>query len=182
MIFSNSSYISQAIGFRNAETGWVGGSRLTNAPIYYTVNGGGVFDTVRWGRNITSIVFVNDTIAFASGFSVYKFSNGSDVGIGNNIEEIGNYFLSQNYPNPFNPSTKINFVLPIQGFVTLKVFDAMGREIQTIVNKNLNAGSYSAEFNGEGLSSGVYFYKLEVRSSNSSIGKFTDVKRMVLLK
>ena len=182
MIFSNSSYISQAIGFRNPETGWVGGSRLTNAPIYYTVNGGGVFDTVRWGRNITSIVFVNDTIAFASGFSVYKFSNGTDVGIGNNIEEIGNYYLSQNYPNPFNPSTKINFVLPIQGFVTLKVFDAMGREIQTIVNKNLNAGSYSAEFNGEGLSSGVYFYKLEVRSSNSSIGKFTDVKRMVLLK
>ncbi len=182
MTFSNSSYISQAIGFRNSNIGWVGGSRLTNAPIYYTVNGGGVFDTVKWGRNITSIVFVNDTIAFASGYSVYKYSNGTDVGIGNNNGEIRNYYLSQNYPNPFNPSTKINYVLPNQSFVSLKVYDAMGREVQTLVNGNLNAGTYNVEFSGEGFSSGVYFYKLEVRSSNSSTDKFTDVKRMVLLK
>ncbi|MFA5011758.1 MAG: T9SS type A sorting domain-containing protein [Ignavibacteria bacterium] len=180
--FTNSSYISQAIGFKNSNIGWVGGSKLTNAPIYYTVNGGNSFDTVRWGRNITSFVFVNDTIAFASGYNIYKYSNGSDVGIGNNNEEIRSYYLSQNYPNPFNPSTKINYVLPNRGFVSLKVYDNNGRDIQTLLNENLNAGTYSVEFNGEGLSSGIYFYKIDVRSSSSSIGKFTDVKRMVLVK
>ena len=92
------------------------------------------------------------------------------------------YKLHQNFPNPFNPSSVIRFQLPVVSNVVLKVYDAMGREIQTLVNENLNAGTYSVEFNGEGLSSGIYFYKIEVRSSNSSTGKFTDVKRMVLLK
>ena len=175
MIFSNSSYISQAIGFRNPETGWVGGSRLTNAPIYYTVNGGGVFDTVRWGRNITSIVFVNDTIAFASGFSVYKFSNGTDVGIGNNIEEIGNYYLSQNYPNPFNPVTNIKFEIPKTSYVRISVYDISGREIDVPVNEQLQAGAYSITWNGALHSSGIYFYRMKVDG-------FSDTKRMILIK
>ena len=85
------------------------------------------------------------------------------------------YSLSQNYPNPFNPSTIIRFQLPVISNVLLKVYDAMGREIQTLVNGNLNAGNYSVEFNGAGLSSGIYFYSIEA-------GKFIDVKPLVLLK
>ncbi|TRZ64446.1 T9SS C-terminal target domain-containing protein, partial [bacterium] len=85
------------------------------------------------------------------------------------------YSLAQNYPNPFNPVTKINYALPKQGFVTLKVFDILGREVKTLVNEMKSAGSYSVEFNGNELASGVYFYRLE---SN----KFTDVKRMLLIK
>jgi Secretion system C-terminal sorting domain len=85
------------------------------------------------------------------------------------------YSLSQNYPNPYNPTTKINFALPKQGFVTLKIYDIVGREVQTLVSEVKQAGYYSVDFNGSSLSSGVYFYRIQ--SSD-----FVSVKRMVLIK
>jgi hypothetical protein len=85
------------------------------------------------------------------------------------------YSLSQNYPNPFNPVTRINFDIPKQGLVMLKVYDILGREVKTLVNELKSPGKYSVDFNGTELSSGVYFYRLE---SNS----FTDIKRMLLIK
>jgi len=90
--------------------------------------------------------------------------------------EIPNQFsLSQNYPNPFNPTTKIKFTLPKSSFVKLVVYDAIGKEIETLVNKQLNAGTYETEWNSGKFSSGVYFYKL-------TTNEFTDIKKMVLLK
>jgi len=86
-----------------------------------------------------------------------------------------NYTLSQNYPNPFNPVTKINFSIPSNGLVTLKIYDVLGREITTLVNEVKNAGNYIVDFNASNLSSGVYFYKLEVNG-------FADVKKMTLVK
>ncbi len=83
--------------------------------------------------------------------------------------------LSQNFPNPFNPMTKINYALPKQGFVTLKIYDITGREIQTLVNDVKKAGYYSVDFNGSSLSSGVYFYRIQ---SND----FILTKRMILIK
>ncbi|MCX6163548.1 MAG: T9SS type A sorting domain-containing protein, partial [Ignavibacteriae bacterium] len=80
-----------------------------------------------------------------------------------------------NYPNPFNPVTRINFDIPKQGLVTMKVFDILGREVRTLVNEVKAPGKYSVDFNGTELSSGVYFYRLE---SNN----FTDIKRMILIK
>jgi PKD repeat protein len=95
---------------------------------------------------------------------------------GNNLTGIPQkYELSQNFPNPFNPVTKINFAIPKQGLVTLKIYDITGREVATLINEIRNAGFYSADFNGENFASGVYFYKLKVN-------EFTDVKRMVLVK
>jgi hypothetical protein len=85
------------------------------------------------------------------------------------------YTLSQNYPNPFNPVTKINFALPKQGFVTLKIYDVLGREISTLVNEVKSVGSYSVDFVASEFASGVYFYRLE---SNG----FSDIKRMLLVK
>jgi len=85
------------------------------------------------------------------------------------------YELSQNYPNPFNPTTKINFALPKSGFVTLKIYDILGREIKTLVNEIKQAGNYTVDFNAWEFSSGVYFYRLETEG-------FTDVKRMMLIK
>lgn len=70
------------------------------------------------------------------------------------------YELGQNFPNPFNPTTKITFAVRVSGEYELAVFDVMGRKVSQIVNERLEAGSYSAKFSGEGLSSGVYFYKL----------------------
>jgi hypothetical protein len=83
--------------------------------------------------------------------------------------------LTQNFPNPFNPNTIINYQLPISNFVSLKVYDALGKEVATLVNQKQNSGSYEVEFNGEGLPSGIYFYKLEA-------GDFVETKRMILLK
>lgn len=85
------------------------------------------------------------------------------------------YKLSQNYPNPFNPVTKINYALPKSGFVTLKVYDMLGREVVNLINENKTAGNYSVDFNASSLSSGAYFYRLEVNG-------FVDTKKMMLLK
>lgn len=85
------------------------------------------------------------------------------------------YNLSQNYPNPFNPSTSIKFELPQSGFVSLKVFDLLGREVANLVNEVKQAGSYNLEFNASNFASGIYYYKLE---SNG----FSDTKKMILIK
>ena len=85
------------------------------------------------------------------------------------------YSLSQNYPNPFNPSTKINFAIPKQGLVTLKIYDVLGREVRTLVNEVKSAGSYTVDFNASEFSSGVYFYRIQAND-------FIDVKRMLLVK
>jgi hypothetical protein len=85
------------------------------------------------------------------------------------------FSLGQNYPNPFNPSTKIEFTLPKDEFVSLKVFDILGREVATLVNKNLKTGTYSVSFDASRLSSGVYFYRMDA-------GSFTDTKKMMVVK
>ncbi len=85
------------------------------------------------------------------------------------------YNLSQNYPNPFNPRTVISVQLPAAGEVSLKVYDVMGREVQTLVKERLNAGTYNVYFDGSGLTSGVYFYKM-------TAGNYTETKRMLLIK
>lgn len=98
-----------------------------------------------------------------------------------NEETIPSAFsLEQNYPNPFNPTTNIGFRIADRGFVSLKVYDALGNEVTTLVNEELQAGKYEVEFNVAQVSrpeitSGVYFYKL-------SAGSFSETKKMVLLK
>jgi hypothetical protein len=64
------------------------------------------------------------------------------------FQKVCNFKLFQNYPNPFNPTTRIKFDLPASGFVSIKIYDVMGRKIENIVNENLKAGSYEVEFNG----------------------------------
>ena len=104
-------------------------------------------------------------------------TNFTTVGIKNNISsEIPKGFsLSQNYPNPFNPVTKINYELRIMNYVSLMVYDVLGNEVKTLVNENKSPGSYEVEFDGSGLSSGIYFYQLVTE-------RFSDTKRMILVK
>jgi hypothetical protein len=90
------------------------------------------------------------------------------------------FHLSQNYPNPFNPATKINFDLPNDSKVKLIVYDLLGREIRTIVNSHLSQGRYEYDFVGSNFASGVYFYRIEAVENSGE--KFTETKRMVLLK
>jgi len=96
------------------------------------------------------------------------------------IEPVGNitpgrFELNQNYPNPFNPVTNIKFSLPKAGFVNLVVYDALGRKAAELVAGNYSAGTYKVDFDASGLSSGVYFYKLETEG-------FTEIKKMMLIK
>lgn len=85
------------------------------------------------------------------------------------------FSLSQNFPNPFNPSTTISFNIPTRSFVSLKVFDVMGREAATIASEEMPAGNYSMQWNASGRPSGVYFYRLQT-------GAYTKTKRLIYLK
>jgi hypothetical protein len=83
--------------------------------------------------------------------------------------------LHQNYPNPFNPETTISFILPAESHVALKVYDIMGREVMTLLNQKLTGGAHEVNFDGAGLPSGIYFYRLQ--SGGAAL-----TKKMVLLK
>jgi hypothetical protein len=104
----------------------------------------------------------------------FVYQTGTEVG--NNGTTLPTKFeLNQNYPNPFNPVTKINFAIPKTSFVSLKIYNMLGREVATLVSDTKVAGYYSIDFSAADLSSGVYYYRLE------SDG-FTDVKKMMLVK
>jgi hypothetical protein len=85
------------------------------------------------------------------------------------------FTLFQNFPNPFNPTTSISFSLPLKSFVSIKIFDLIGREVAIIVSEELSAGSYSRTWNATTMSSGIYFYRLHA-------GSFTETKKLVLLR
>jgi FtsP/CotA-like multicopper oxidase with cupredoxin domain len=98
------------------------------------------------------------------------------VGINEGSESLPeNFRLDQNYPNPFNPETVISFHLPLLSYVTLKVFDVTGKEVATLVDEIKSAGSHSVKFNGSGLASGIYYYRLVS-------GNFSEEKMMNLVK
>jgi|GEM_PF-1670173 len=167
---------------------------LTNVNgLIYTVRGGNIFKSVDQGTtffaefspgcgNINAITtsekpennFVSVYVISNNGF-VFK-ADFPVVGI-NNISSLlpDNFSLSQNYPNPFNPTTKIKFDIKESGFVKLKIYDMLGKEVASLVNEKLTPGSYETDFDGSGLTSGVYFYKLEAEGYN-------EVKRMMLVK
>jgi plastocyanin len=88
---------------------------------------------------------------------------------------VNKFQLKQNYPNPFNPSTKINFVIPQESFVSIKVFDVIGNEITTLVNEVKQAGEYEVDFFADKQTSGVYVYQL--RADN-----FIQTRKMILLR
>jgi photosystem II stability/assembly factor-like uncharacterized protein len=109
------------------------------------------------------------------------------TGVINNSNEIPNdYILKQNYPNPFNPFTTIEFLLPKDSYVKLKIFDITGKTVFVIINDFfLNAGNHKYTidaFNTLGLSSGIYFYRLEATQRNKNNNVFTETKKMLYIK
>jgi hypothetical protein len=85
------------------------------------------------------------------------------------------YELAQNYPNPFNPTTKIEYSIPLQSQVELKVYNVVGQEVATLVNEVQKSGIHNVKFSASNFASGVYFYRLVA-------GNFVSVKKMVLVK
>lgn len=155
--------------------------------IYHSTNRGQTWTQINQGFDTIPPVFsflITNNYIFAGteGQFIWRRSLSEIIGIQNISTEIPSLFsLSQNYPNPFNPSTKIRFdVIMDSRFrgndkVVLKVYDVRGREVQTLVNERLQPGTYEATFDGNGLNSGVYFYKLMTND-------YTETKRMILLK
>ncbi len=127
--------------------------------------------------DLTSLGF---PIAFSIPGTLTELAMGPTAILNQTTTVAGDFRLYQNYPNPFNPVTKIKFSVPQEARgetrnVRLIVYDELGKEIATLVNERLDAGSYDVEFNGENFSSGIYYYKLEA-------GYFSEVKKMTLLK
>lgn len=93
----------------------------------------------------------------------------------NEVVQPNGFSLEQNFPNPFNPSTQIKFSVGTSSFVSVKVFDALGREVRTLVNQQLEIGAYTATLSADNLSSGMYYYTLQA-------GSFKETKKMLLMK
>ena len=106
----------------------------------------------------------------------FSLNNPENVVIG----KPGSADISQNYPNPSNPKTKIDYQIPFDGKVTIKIYDVVGKEVVTLVSSTLTAGYYTAEFDGTNYASGIYIYRMEADGTAGQ--KFTQTKKMVLLK
>ena len=149
--------------------------------IRYNINfTGGATVVVNSGLGSPADIFIKksaDTLAVPnSSLNSVTFHNISITGITPLYNEIPQGFsLEQNYPNPFNPSTNFEFKIAETGLVKLSVYDALGREIETILNKTLTAGTYKAEWNASNYPSGVYFYRI-------TAGEFSEVRKMTLVK
>jgi Secretion system C-terminal sorting domain len=153
--------IERSINSKNYVTrGFVDGNGTTTQPHNYSYSDDGVNGVVYY--RLKQFDFNGS----------YNYSNSIEL----NSVSSNEYKLDQNYPNPFNPSTLISYTIPDDGDVTIKIYDGLGREINTLVNKFHKAGVYSINFDASKLSSGVYFYRMEIGN------KFNSVKKMILIK
>ncbi len=124
-------------------------------------------------------VLYYDDLLVGTGTGLYGQHSGVVTGIKDEKITPNSFRLNQNYPNPFNPSTKISYQLPSVSRVTLKIYDILGREVVTLINKEQTAGNYKVNFDASRLSSGVYFYRL---IATGGAGNFIETKKMILLK
>jgi len=160
-------------------------SGYNSSPVMSTVTQGtGAFTptSTQWATKILSMPVGTNKVRFTAksgyGNNLYidNITSGTVTGTGTQLTLIPEkYEMSQNYPNPFNPSTKINFSIPKQGLVTLRVFDVTGREVAKLINEIKEAGYHTVDFNASTFASGAYFYRIESQD-------FVDTKRMVLIK
>ena len=119
-------------------------------------------------------------ISILSGYT--SFGKGMISNVKNNIDNIPDEFaLYQNYPNPFNPSTTIRYGVPVLSRVSLRIYNILGQQISEILNTEQTQGSYEITWNANGAS-GVYFYRIDAVSTSDPNRKFTQLKKMVLLK
>ena len=194
-------YIVNTLEFSDQNTGWASGD---SGKIVYTSDGG-----LNWipqnsgvNHNLSLLCFPNANTGYVRGskiISIYPFTieevflkttTGGLTFAQKTVNEVPREFsLSQNYPNPFNPLTKIRFDVPLDSRlrgndnVTLKIYDVLGREITTLVNEQLQPGTYETEWDASNYPSGVYFYKLVVSGAEPLItNDYTETRKMVLIK
>ncbi len=139
----------------------------------------------KYSENLPSVPYVNDIeydpysnkiVAATYGRGVFIADPVAPLTSVSDNDKIPEKFeLSQNYPNPFNPTTKIKYQIPESGFVSLKVYDALGKEVATLVKKSLAKGNYEVNFNAKSLASGIYIYTLKANN-------YSESKKMLLMK
>jgi photosystem II stability/assembly factor-like uncharacterized protein len=176
---------SKAVFFLDANVGWISSKAndIWQTPILQHTTDGGitwVTLTTPWGSQtgsnaIFSIYFVNEQTGWITGDwgSIARYYGTTDLN--EDINSLNQFSLNQNYPNPFNPRTFIQYAIANRQFVTLKVYDILGKEVATLVNEEKPAGSYEVKFDALNYPSGIYFYKLQA-------GSFIETKKMIFLK
>ena len=182
---SGANWVLRENGIANRD---IWGLAVSGSNIFAGTNDSGVFLStnkgISWakvnqglGELIVYDVMIYDNYLFAGTYSsVWRRPLSELIGISNISTEIPSAnSLKQNYPNPFNPSTNVKFSIVKSGDVKIFVYDIQGREVQTLVNDRLNAGTYEVSFDGSSLNSGVYFYKMVSEG-------FMETKRMILIK
>lgn len=148
---------NESIEFTFSYIAPITGDRDTLFSTGNSVDGSGTPTGDSWNFGQSKVVFLNNT----------KVISGNTI--------IKDYNLFQNFPNPFNPSTKINYQISKSGIAKLSVYDSKGNLVKDLMNERKDAGEYSVDFNGNGLSSGVYYYRLEVNG-------IAETKKMLLIK
>jgi len=131
-------------------------------------------------NHIYDLTLDNDMNVYVTGASGSSIATVKFIQTPTAINSISNtvpdgFKLEQNFPNPFNPKTVIQYHIPVKGLVSLKVFDVLGNEVAQLLNGNQEAGSFEAEFDGSGLASGIYYYRIES-------GSFVQTKKMMLIR
>jgi len=172
--------IAKGIDFRTPKEGWIAiGERFS-----FTRDTGNTWTSFFTPESlrIEDLCFTDTTYGWAVGYNgvILKY-DATQSAISYSSELYPNSFsLLQNFPNPFNPKTVISYTigagqLAVSNNVSLRIFDVLGNEVITLINKKQNAGNYSIEFNGSDLPSGIYFYELKA-------GQLSQVRRMILMK
>lgn len=163
------------LAFISAGEGYV----IMNNQLYKTTDNGIVWT---WQRPINNTIeYLRGCLLTTSGGKAYLVSGDTlyvasrPTGVNNQLAIPETFSLGQNYPNPFNPSTTISFSLPRDAFVSLIVYDLLGREIIRLVDERMGQGMHSVELEAGGLSSGIYFYRIKS-------GSFQAIKKMLLVK
>ncbi len=150
-----------------------GSWQTASIPISQLDPGGYFFNRITIQTGASGIFYI-DAVNFEGSTAGAKIASNVSTESGNNNDQM-KYALNQNYPNPFNPSTIINYQLSANSHVSLKIYDTLGREVRTLVNRNQNKGNYNISFNASQLASGVYIYRLIA-------GNHVFTKKMLLLK
>ncbi|MCX6162361.1 MAG: T9SS type A sorting domain-containing protein [Ignavibacteriae bacterium] len=175
------SNVNNSLFFINSNTGWVVGSTIMK-----TTNGG-----TNWNNDLPNLIPYSDSYnclhsvffsdqntgwVVGSYAAIFSITNGGSTLINQiSTETPAGYSLCQNFPNPFNPSTKISFQLPVVSSSSLKIFDITGKEVATLVNERLNAGTYTVDWNASEFPSGVYFYRLTAEG-------YGETRKMMLIR
>jgi photosystem II stability/assembly factor-like uncharacterized protein len=164
-------------------TGWIVGD---GGKIFKTTNGGEQWILQQSGvvSNLRSVYFIDSNTGWVVGDNgiILHTTNGGVSFVGDESNHTSFFDLLQNYPNPFNPSTKISYSIPEYSNVTIKIFDILGNEIETLVNEEKPAGTYEISWYAANPPSGVYFYQLKATPSGGQAGSFVETKKMLLLK